>query len=150
MWVNVHEDDLVSALREQTEPDQAEAIRTRSLAAQAAALDVIDNAAWVERLDDWLSRLRHVPALDETAKIGWISTWDVRCGIAQYSAFILSSLGDEHRDRIRILCDWRTSANEEGASYRAGRCSSPTSRKQFCARSSKTISLPSSCSIRMG
>ena len=112
MWVNVKVKDLADALREQIDPLQFDSIRSRALEAQACALEVADNAAWVERLNDWLDRVLRAPMIENEDRIGWITTWDVRCGIAQYSSFLLSTLDKENRSNVRILCDWRTRPDE--------------------------------------
>ncbi|MHC1481552.1 glycosyltransferase [Frateuria aurantia] len=43
--------------------------------------------------------------------IAWVSTWDVRCGIAEYSRFLLAEWPAEDRP-ITLLGDHRTSAGE--------------------------------------
>ena len=114
MWANVKEEDLAAALREQVDVSHFEAIRNRALAAQASALKVVDNAAWVERLNDWLDRVSRASKVEYDASIGWITTWDVRCGIAQYSSFLLSAMERAKRNKVKILCDWRTTTDENG------------------------------------
>ena len=45
-------------------------------------------------------------------RIGWVSTWGVRCGIAEYSRHLLGAMlaADDAGD-VTVLCDGRTSAD---------------------------------------
>jgi glycosyltransferase involved in cell wall biosynthesis len=76
----------------------------------------LDSRKWVERvrsavLDTMLDRPR-------TLRISWVSTWDVECGIAEYSNFLLESIIDDFsagRGELTILCDDRTPPSAPGA-----------------------------------
>lgn len=48
-------------------------------------------------------------------RIAWVSTWNLRCGISEYSRHLLGTLDDAARRRIRVLCDGRTPADPFGA-----------------------------------
>jgi len=46
-----------------------------------------------------------------TPKVAWVSTWNVRCGIASYSRYLLNSYPDAARD-VTVLCDERSQATD--------------------------------------
>jgi glycosyltransferase involved in cell wall biosynthesis len=48
-------------------------------------------------------------------RIGWVSSWGVRCGIAEYSRHLLDAiLANCERGEITVLCDNRTDADAPG------------------------------------
>ena len=113
LWVEPDRADLVAALREQTDPAFAQQIEARRLAARESALAAIDPDAWVRRLQSIVQSLRETPPA-EPPRTGWVTTWQVQCGIAQYSSFILEQLPDATRDVTRILSDSRTGPGRVG------------------------------------
>ncbi len=105
MWLEPDRDDLVAALRD-------------AAAASARTLPPPPLVPTPAGLADAYARLA-VALLSEPpsppARIAWVSTWNLRCGIAEYSRHLLSGLGDEaSRRRIRVLCDRRTPADPSG------------------------------------
>lgn len=108
LWVNPKEDDLMHALRERIDPNQFQTIEKRRNAAREAALRMVDHSAWVDRLDEWLDAIHHLSPPLEQPRIAWVSTWDVQCGIAQYSSFLTGAMSPKMRAGTAILCDTRT------------------------------------------
>nr|WP_321983623.1 FkbM family methyltransferase [uncultured Lichenicoccus sp.] len=103
LWLEPDHEDLVAALREQLAATGRSG--TRRLADAASLAD-----AWSRMARDLLLRRPFTGT-----RISWVSSWDVRCGIAEYSRHLLETLTDatgEHSVRVRILCDRRTSIDE--------------------------------------
>ncbi|MGT2446631.1 glycosyltransferase family 4 protein (plasmid) [Ensifer adhaerens] len=105
LWVNPNEDDLVHALRERVDEACYHQIQDRAARARETALQVADWSAWTDRLDEWLETVQQPP---ERPRIAWLSTWDVQCGIAQYSSFLIEAMSPEAREETIVLCDSRT------------------------------------------
>jgi len=109
MWVEPDVHDLARAMREYADPTNAEAIETRRRNALAAAAVEGDGRAWTRRLHGIVVDL--LTKSDQSApRIGWVSTWQITCGIAQYSAYLIDRLSPAVRRRMTILCDDRTPA----------------------------------------
>src|SRR5262249_32982896 len=96
LWVEPDLDDLTSAMREVFDdltgkrPDRT---RVRSGRAAKVVRERLDTERWVDRVrnaavDMMLDRQRPL-------RVSWISTWDVECGIAEYSNFLLEPMIDE-------------------------------------------------------
>ncbi len=116
MWVEPSLDDLVLALREYADPANADAIESRRLNALAAAATEGDGRAWTRRLHGAVDGL--LTNSDQSApRIGWVSTWQITCGIAQYSTYLLDRMSPAVRRRMTILCDDRTPAGEGEIAY---------------------------------
>ncbi|WP_254070262.1 glycosyltransferase [Acidisphaera sp. L21] len=111
-WVEPSLGDLTLALREALDDHLAGGSQAleRSSAARAIARRQFDTRAWAERTIDacaGLIQTRSTPA----ARIAWLSSWGIRCGIAEYSRFLL-----DHRPlrglakvpELIVLCDIRT------------------------------------------
>lgn len=105
LWVNPNEDDLVHALRERVDEACYQLIQERVVRARETALQIADWSAWTDRLDEWLDTVQQPP---ERPRIAWLSTWDVQCGIAQYSSFLIEAMSPETREETLVLCDSRT------------------------------------------
>ena len=108
LWLEPDEDDLVAALRDAVAtppivPDPP------ALPGQGALAD-----AYARLAIDLL--LAPPPA---PARISWVSSWNLRCGVSEYSRQLLDGIGDES-GRIRVLCDRRTPP-EEGGTAGSGR-----------------------------
>jgi glycosyltransferase involved in cell wall biosynthesis len=107
MWVEPDIDDLAHALREQIDPTQASAIEARRQQAIVAATEKSDQDAWLRRqaamVSDLLTKSGGGPP-----RIAWVTTWDVQCGIAQYSSYLLGGMSEAARARTIVLCDERT------------------------------------------
>lgn len=116
MWVEPSLEDLVLALREYADPANADAIETRRLNAVAAAASEGDGRAWTRRLHGVVDGL--LTHRDQSApRIGWVSTWQITCGIAQYSTYLLDRMSPAVRRRMTILCDDRTPAGKGEIAY---------------------------------
>jgi glycosyltransferase involved in cell wall biosynthesis len=113
LWAEPDEDDLVAALRELADPEQRALSLARAARARQAALDAAAPDQWVRRLDDLASVLAHRSGA-ETPRIAWVSTWDVRCGIAEYSRRLLDHFSAPVRGEMTVVCDVRTSAGRRG------------------------------------
>ena len=126
LWVEPDLDDLTSALREVFDDLTGKAMGrtcTRSERAKVMVHERLDGRQWVDRvraaaIDLMLDRPRAL-------RLSWISTWDVECGIAEYSNFLLEPLVDEFiggQGELTILCDERTPASAPGARPRVRPC----------------------------
>lgn len=106
-WVEPNTADLQRKLREAFE-------RTRKGRQEGAASEDrwnkvspwFDPELFSRRLEDITSRLLDRGAHPET-RIAWISTFEVQCGIAEYSRYLVKALA-EHTDQITIICDKRS------------------------------------------
>lgn len=125
LWVEPDEDDLVAGLREMCDPAGRERARQRAEKAQAAATRAADRGAWCARIAAAATALLLERQLGR-GRIVWVSSWNVRCGIAEYSARLLEHVAalNEH---MTILCDERTSVGAPAvgmpsvrAAWRAG------------------------------
>jgi glycosyltransferase involved in cell wall biosynthesis len=111
LWAEPDLDDLVEALREYADPANADLIEARRQSALAAAAAEGDRAAWIRRFQGTASDLLAVT--DQSApRIGWISTWRVTCGIAQYSAHLIDRMSPAVRQRMKVICDHRTTSDQ--------------------------------------
>jgi glycosyltransferase involved in cell wall biosynthesis len=111
LWAEPDLDDLVSALREYADPAHADAIEARRLNGLAAAAAEGDRRAWTRRFHGVVNDL--LAGADLSApRLGWVSTWQVTCGIAQYSAHLIERMSPAVQRRMTILCDYRTAAGE--------------------------------------
>ncbi len=113
-WVDPDIDDLAAAMREtldraRTNPAAA-ARRIRLGRAAAAAL--ADQAAWVRRIGAATVDVLVAPPRTSPT-IAWVSSWDVRCGIAEYSRMLLTDYPAAARDVV-VLCDERTGGDRPG------------------------------------
>jgi hypothetical protein len=109
MWVEPDVDDLVAALREHVDPAKAADVERRRQNALTAAAVEGDVDAWVNRLNGMVSDLLKPQKLG-SPKLGWVSTWEIQCGIAQYSGYLLDRMSVDQRKSTMILCDYRTKA----------------------------------------
>jgi len=103
LWLEPDEDDLVAALRE-----AASGPLVRPPPPAAPEADAIAATCEALALDLLLRRsLRRV-------RISWVSSWNVRCGVGEYSRQLLAARPEEGA-QIRVLCDRRTPAVEAEA-----------------------------------
>ncbi len=112
LWVEPDIDDLTKALHElhRDRFDNASASNRKIQRAGADVADALAPDAWVDRLIDSTVDLISRPATKQV-RIGWVSTWSVKCGVAEYSRFLLSKLQDKpatDSSKFTILCDDRT------------------------------------------
>ncbi len=126
LWVEPDLDDLTAALREVFDDLNGKGsggTRIRSERAKTIVCQRLDPRQWVDRvrsaaIDMMLDRPRAL-------RISWVSTWDVECGIAEYSNFLLESIIDDYSagsGELTILCDDRTPASAPGARPRVRPC----------------------------
>ncbi len=107
LWLEPDEDDLVAALR------QAAAAQERSMPASPPVSAPDGLARAYARLATALLLAPPPPPL----RISWVSSWNLRCGIAEYSRHLIGGM-DSGSVRIRILCDRRTQIGEsDGAAF---------------------------------
>ncbi|MFZ6722088.1 glycosyltransferase [Undibacterium sp. Ji49W] len=90
-WVDPDIDHLAALMKEvHASPPDLISIRTE------AAYDYISqNYAWAnvaERTRQAIAALEQQPLLRKEPRIGWISSWNARCGIASYSSFLSSGM----------------------------------------------------------
>ncbi len=108
-WAEPDRDDLAAALREavatRRDPLQAAAWRARADRARADIAAAIASAAVLGRIaaaaSDWL-----VAPRPGRPRLAWVSSWAVRCGVAEYSRHLLDALPTEMTPII--LADSRT------------------------------------------
>ena len=108
LWFEPDEDDLVAALRE--------AVARGPVVPEPPALP------GPGALADAYARLATellLAAPPAPVRLSWVSSWNLRCGVSEYSRQLLDGLGDES-GRIRVLCDRRTAA-EDADGPEAGR-----------------------------
>jgi glycosyltransferase involved in cell wall biosynthesis len=112
LWVEPDVEDLTKALQE-LHRDRLDDASPSNRKAQRATDDIAEALApapFVDRLVqgavDLISGITN-----EDVRVGWVSTWDVKCGVAEYSRFLLSDLQDRQTAdqlTVTILCDDRT------------------------------------------
>lgn len=106
MWLEPDIDDLVLALREMADPERFDEIEQRRVNALAVSRIEGDKHAWARRFQD-VTRALLVHNDYSAARIGWVSTWGIQCGIAQYSGYLLDRMSNDQRKAVTILCDHR-------------------------------------------
>lgn len=83
-------------------------IEQRKLRTNAAKERVLRDFTWervAQRVEQTVQSLTESPIFRNEPTIGWISTWNTRCGIATYSSFLSTAIPN---DRLKILSN-RTS-----------------------------------------
>ena len=120
LWFEPDVDDLVEALRETADGRRPDEHKARLDAARSAAIRAVDPSAWTDRLDLIVRTLATAcPPPDE--RITWVSTSGVRCGIAEYSLYLLDALPAGDRANITLVCDSRVrSSHVDGLPVVAG------------------------------
>ena len=116
VWADPLVRDLAAALRERVEAP--EAALQQAARAEARIVRETSRAALVARLADTALDLLVAPP-PPPLRIAWISTWDVRCGIAEYSRHLLDHLPGDGIAELVVLADERTAAPEAEAVTRA-------------------------------
>lgn len=113
VWAEPDIDDLATAMRELFEITSDEEAKAGLVARiergrQAAAL-LGNGAAWATRVRNIAIELLSLAPTDERAvpRVAWVTTWNIRCGIATYSKYLLDRYPDAARD-VTVLCDERT------------------------------------------
>ncbi len=103
LWVEPDADDLVAALREAASGDLARLAEP----ARRAILAHADPAAFTTRLASAAARLLTAPK-PPALRLTWVTSWAVRCGIAEYSRALLDALPRNGLVEPVILSDART------------------------------------------
>ena len=111
LWFEPDEADLVLALRETVaacrDPGEAGlALAARSRRAQAAIAVATDGPALAARLADIATSLLLAPP-PRPLRHAWVTSWAVRCGVAEYSRHLLESI-PETMAGVTVLSDART------------------------------------------
>jgi glycosyltransferase involved in cell wall biosynthesis len=61
-----------------------------------AKQNIQNNFKWIDcasRLDDFVREIsENHTIIDEKIKLGWVTSWNTRCGVASYSKFLISSI----------------------------------------------------------
>ena len=113
VWVEPDIDDLAAALQEAvSRPDLG---RLRAQRAAAVVRERLAPVKVVRRLADAaVDALLRSPTPE--TRIAWISSWGVRCGIAEYSRFLLGAvLADASINSVTILADERPRIDGQGS-----------------------------------
>jgi glycosyltransferase involved in cell wall biosynthesis/Flp pilus assembly protein TadD len=110
VWIEPDRNDLVAALREAViharRKDPADRQSDAPIErARQAVVPLGDRAAWGRRVAARAIRLGTSPR--SQTSVGWVSTWKVQCGIAEYSRQLLECFDNATRD-VRVFCDERT------------------------------------------
>ena len=103
LWAEPDPDDLGAALQEAA----SGALAARAGPARAAILAHTDAAAFTTRLTQAAARLLTLPP-PPPVRLTWVTTWSVRCGIAEYSRTLLGALPRGGLAEPVILADERT------------------------------------------
>ncbi|MDE2431071.1 MAG: glycosyltransferase, partial [Burkholderiales bacterium] len=98
-WADPDVDHLAELLREVHHGD----METRSRRVESAFQRITQNFKWsdvADRTELAVDAIKKQHRLRREPKIGWLSTWNARCGIAAYSSFLTTSIPDS---RLIIL-----------------------------------------------
>ena len=112
VWAEPDVDHLAQLLRiVHALPDDERARRTAD-----ARYRILQNFTWARvagRTERAIAALAQQPALRHEPAIGWISTWNKRCGIAGYSSFLTGAIP---ADRLTVFADrWSERLADDGA-----------------------------------
>jgi glycosyltransferase involved in cell wall biosynthesis len=103
VWREPDAADLASALREAANGVPP----TQITAARAAIAASADPARFTERLSAIAATLL-LEGPPPPIRLAWVTTWDVRCGIANYARALIDAMPQDGIARLAILCDDRT------------------------------------------
>ncbi len=117
LWAEPDEDDLVAALREieATRRDAAAAAawEARTARAREQVGRRLGAARMVERIEGAaLDVLLRGPR--EPLQVAWVTSWGVRCGVAEYSRHLLGAMREEAEVSHAVLWDDRMAAEGRG------------------------------------
>jgi FkbM family methyltransferase len=100
LWAEPDLDDLIRALRE----------AVSQMGQRPGPLRLPDARSFAEAIIAAAASLLVLPPAPPL-RIGWISSWGVRCGIAEYSRHLLDAmLATEQVGEVTVFCDSRTTA----------------------------------------
>lgn len=105
LWAEPDHAALAQALRD------APASPAPGEAARRAILRHADPAAFVDRLAQAAASVIAAGPLP-AARVAWVSSWEVRCGVAEYSRALLAALPRHGVAHLAIVCDDRTQPGE--------------------------------------
>jgi FkbM family methyltransferase len=105
LWAEPDAADLVAALREVVAGPVAAARRVA--AARQAVARLSDRGGFVRRVADSAVSLLLAPPPPGRLRIGVVSSWQVRCGVAGYTEALLAAIPGEG-DEVTVFCDTRT------------------------------------------
>ena len=111
-WAEPDPDDLARQMRAVYEATPEE----RSRRAAAGRTGLLDNFRWAhvaERNLQAIAALDARPALQDLPKVGWVTTWNVRCGIAAYARALSQAIPAGQMMVLANQTDERNSADEE-------------------------------------
>ena len=119
LWAEPDLDDLVAALRElaaaRHDPAAAAELAARTARARAQIGQRLGRRRFVQRLTDTAVALLQRPP-PPLARVAWITSWDVRCGVAEYARHLIDALPPAAGIACHvILADDRTADQPSGA-----------------------------------
>jgi FkbM family methyltransferase len=115
LWLEPDQDALVRAMREvaldMASPDSETVARTTR--ARKAIVKSLDPAKWAESAISAAAYLMHKPP-PRAKRLTVISSWNVRCGIAEYTKSLIFAITgtSDFSDTLLLLCDDRTPPSE--------------------------------------
>lgn len=113
VWVDPDPEDLALAMQELFNAAHSayawSSVMARAERGQRAALALGDAAAWADRVREVALDLLCSSRADtpHSPTVAWVTTWNVPCGIATHSSYLLQRYPDAIRDVV-VLCDERT------------------------------------------
>ncbi|WP_244613331.1 glycosyltransferase [Methylosinus sp. Ce-a6] len=104
MWARVRIDDLAQKmLHMYNGTRKAEIANKLSNASKRATEMTWDSTS--QKIDDFVKELEQRKSINRKLRIGWVSTWNTKCGIARYSDFLISNLPEDRFD-IKIFANY--------------------------------------------
>jgi glycosyltransferase involved in cell wall biosynthesis len=98
VWTEPRVDDLARAMRS-VKDARADLLEKKTSAAKA----MLEDFRWsrcAERVEEAIASIDTVPPLAQhRIKLGWVSSWNAKCGIATYSRYLLDAIP---RDRFEV------------------------------------------------
>lgn len=126
VWVEPDTDDLAMAMQEIVRAVRHgdNAVACRSARARTALRRRLASSTWSERLAKIAADLLVAPPV-RPFRLGWVSSWEVRCGVASYSDFLLSEMLNQDKSlltRVVIFADHRPSETRAALRPRVHPC----------------------------
>lgn len=109
-WVDPDWTDVKVALREALDlvrSQDGKEVKRRLSLGRAAAAKLADASDWARRIESAAFDMLTMPDRQHHPHVAWVSSWDLRCGIAEYSRMLLEAYPGATRD-VTVLCDDRT------------------------------------------
>lgn len=99
VWANPKCEDLAKTMKELVKLRREEILKKT----QKAKSFLLNNFKWsdcAKRLESAVEKIKKLPIIKTNKiKVGWLSTWNTKCGIATYSKFLIDNL---IKDNINI------------------------------------------------